>query len=663
MDGNTFDHPTALVVGGSLVGLSAAVFLASQGVPTTLIERHLGSSPHPRAIGYTTRTIELFRGVGIELPASTQNGPPRRARVESLTGQWFEEYPWSPPMPPAAAGDAADHSPVRASALAQDALEPILRDRAGALGADLRLGSELVSFRDDGDGVTATVRRRHDGSEYHIQAEYLVAADGADSGIRNSLGIGRTGCGLLSVQRSILFRAPELEQYLRHGIVQFEIEQPGLDAFLTTYSDGRWVLMLKDDVDRTEEDQRAVIRRATGIDDLAVELITTGRWDLSALVADHFSCGRVFLVGDAAHQLPPNRGGYGANTGIADAHNLAWKIGAVRTGGSEAALLDTYDAERRPVAWLRHQQIFARADYKAYIDTPTSDVEIIDDVAMELGQLYRSVAPADTAGQLPDARRPDEWAGQPGTRAPHVWITPRRSTLDHFRRGWTLVTGSDAWRGAAQSVAGRLGVSIELLCLPAESAQHDAIVKAYGLGPGGACLVRPDGYIAWRVIAAPTDRSAALTDAISRAAALPSRPSKWDDQAAIIDLTARYADAINRGWAGKTIQPESIADIFTPDGVFEHPGATPTIGAVAIAAALPDATASVPFAMHAFLNPVLVVHGDHARGQWLMWVAADDGDDPRAAYLSADIQYNRTPGGWRIQSIVIAPGMRLPAHR
>jgi putative polyketide hydroxylase len=171
------------------------------------------------------------------------------------------------------------------------------------------------------------------------------------------------------------------------------------------------------------------------------------------------------------------------------------------------------------------------------------------------------------------------------------------------------------------------------------------------------------GYIAWRVAVAPADRAAALTAAISTAAVLTSRPSTWDDHAAIADLTARYADAINRGWAGKTIQPESITEIFARDGVFEHPGEAPTIGAAAIAAALPNATASVPFAMHAFLNPVLAVDGDHARGQWLMWVAADDGDDPRAAYLSADIDYTRSPRGWRIQSIVITPGMRLPAHR
>jgi len=657
VDGESIDRTSTLIVGGSLVGLSAAVFLAAQGVPTTLVERHSGSALHPRAIGYTTRTMELFREVGIELPPSSQGGPPRRARVESLAGQWFEEYPWSPPS--SSTADAAAYSPARASAIAQDALEPILRKRAVELGAQLHLGTELLSYNDTGDGVTATLRRRVDGTEYCINADYLIAADGADSGIRTTLGITRTGRGLLSVQRSILFRAPELEHYLRQGIVQFEIEQPGVDAFLTTYSDGRWVLMLKDDVDLSEDQQRSVIRRATGIHDLDIELITTGRWELSALIADQFSCGRIFLVGDAAHQLPPNRGGYGANTGIGDAHNLAWKIAAVHTGRSEPGLLDTYDTERRPVAWLRHEQIFARADYKAYIDTPTGESDVIDDIAMELGQLYRCLAPADDRAQLPDARTPDEWAGQPGTRAPHVWITPERSTLDYFGRDWTLITVSDAWRSAVQSVSGQLGLHVQMLC-PTESTDLlDAITTAYGLGPGGAALVRPDGYVAWRAVTAPTNRTATLATVLTTTAALTPRPSRWDDHAAIVDLTTRYADAINRGWGGKTVSPEAITDIFVPDGVFQHPGAAPTIGATAIATALPDATASVPFAMHVFLNPILSINGDTADGQWLMWVAADDGEDPRAAYLGADLAYTRTPDGWRIQSIVITPGLRI----
>jgi putative polyketide hydroxylase len=574
--GDTSTQGTAvLVVGGSLVGLTAAVFLASHGVPTIMVERHSGSAPHPRAIGYTTRTMELFRSAGIELPPSTQEGPPRRARVESLAGPWFKEYPWSPTGP--TASDPADHSPAHASAVAQDALEPILRDRAIELGAQLRLGTELVSFEDDERGVTAILRRRADGSEYRIDAHYLIAADGADSSIRHRLRIARTGRGLLSVQRSILFRAPELEPHLRHGVVQFEIEQPGLDAFLTTYSDGRWVLMLNDDRDRSDEEQRAAIRRATGIDDLSIDLITTGRWELSALIADHFSSGRVFLVGDAAHQLPPNRGGYGANTGIGDTHNLAWKLAAVHAGRSQAPLLDTYDAERRPVAWLRHDQLFARADYKAYLDATTSGEEIIDDVAMELGQLYRSAALPDVGPELPAARRPDQWAGQPGTRAPHVWIDAHRSILDTFGGHWTLVTDSPAWRSATEGVARDLGLRVDIVCVTPESEAPPSVLTAYGLDAGGASLVRPDGYLAWRAVTAPTSRTAALTAALTAAALPVPRPFTWDDHAAIVDLTARYADAINRGWNGKTVQPDAISQIFTTDGTFEHPG-TPADG-------------------------------------------------------------------------------------
>jgi len=238
----TIEHETTpvLIVGGSLVGLSAALFLAWQGVPVVLVERHTGSAVHPRAIGYTTRTLELFRTVGITLPPSVM-GPPRRARVESLAGTWHEEYPWTEHT-----GDSnIDYSPAQATAIPQDQLEPILRARAAELGADLRLGTELISFSQDDGGVLATLRRV-DGSQYPLRAQYMVSADGAASPVREALGIQRSGQGLLSVQRSILFRAP-LDQYLERGVVQFEITQPDLQAFLTTYADGRWVLMLSDD--------------------------------------------------------------------------------------------------------------------------------------------------------------------------------------------------------------------------------------------------------------------------------------------------------------------------------------------------------------------------------------------------------------------------------
>lgn len=653
---------SVLVVGGSLVGLSAAVFLAWHGVPVVLVERHVGSSTHPRAIGYTTRTLEMFRAVGIELPTSTHSGPPRRARVHSLAGEWQEERPWSPR---ADSVSLDGYSPARATAIAQDSLEPILRDRAVQLGADLRLGTELLSFEHDDDGIVAVLRRRADGHEYRLAADYLVAADGADSPVRERLGIARSGRGLLSVQRSILFRAP-LQDYLRAGVVQFEIDQPDLQAFLTTYSDGRWILMLGDDVDRTEEQQRAAIRRAVGSDDLPIELITSGRWELAARIADHFSCGRVFLVGDAAHQLPPNRGGYGANTGIADAHNLSWKLAAVLADTGRPELLDTYDSERRPVALLRHDQIFARADYKAHIDSSADAAEIIDDAAMELGQLYRSSALPEVSEALPPARRPDEWVGQPGTRAPHFWLDQARqhSVLDEFGRTWVLLADRSDWGSALQRSAESLALPVEFVHIDTGTPAHGDFVEAYGLGPGGAVLIRPDGYIAWRAVTAPASRAAALTSALTVAAmavsAADRRLAELEDRAAIHDLTARYADAVNQGWSGKRIAPESIPDLFTADATFsDHDGAL-TVGAAAIAEALPEATAAVSFAMHTFLNPVLTVDGERASGSWLMWIASILDGEPRAVYLGAELRYRRTQAGWRIASVDIAPGMRLP---
>ncbi|WP_233261673.1 FAD-dependent oxidoreductase [Vitiosangium sp. GDMCC 1.1324] len=514
-----------LVIGGGLVGLSASVFLAWRGVPTVLVERHPGSSPHPRAIGYTPRTMELYRAVGLgpRIPQSPPGFRLRRARVESLAGKWFEEYPWTPEDQHA---PTIDYSPCTGAAVAQDRLEPILREKAVALGADIRLETELIRFEQDVDGVTAWLRERN-GREYVMRAAYLVAADGHRSPIRESLGIGRTGRGHMRTVRSVLFRAP-LEEYLREGITQFQIEQPGLSAFLTTYGDGRWVLIFSDDEERDEDTLRAMVSKAIGRSDLEVELITTGRWELSALIADRFASGRVFLAGDAAHTLPPSRGGYGANTGIEDAHNLAWKLSAVLSGASTPQLLDTYDAERRPIAWLRHQQIFARADYKADAAGTSEGVRIIDDAAMELGQLYRSTAVLDAGDGLPPALRPEQWAGQPGTRAPHAWVSKgneRLSTLDLFQRAWVLLAEDERWFPAVTQAAEQLGLEVESLRIGIDVRPSDpeAFRRAFGLGMGGASLVRPDGYVAWRSIDLPADPLRALTNALGRVSSATRR--------------------------------------------------------------------------------------------------------------------------------------------
>lgn len=508
-----------LIVGGGLAGLSAALFLAWRGVSVVLVEKHAGSSPHPRAIGFTTRTLELFRAVGIsdrlpETPAAYAR--PRRIRVESLAGKWFSETDWNPGQPRGAeraglAHPARELSACRGTAIAQDKLEPILRERAIALGADVRMNTELRCFEQREDGVVATLRQR-DGREYSLRAQYLIAADGHASPVRESLGIPRSGHGFLQVVRSVLFRA-ELDQYLESGISQFQLEQPDLKGMLTTYRDGRWLLMFSDDQERDETTLRAKVNQAIGRSDVAFELITTGRWVLSAWIAERFASGRVFLVGDAAHTLPPARGGYGANTGIEDSFNLAWKLAAVLSGVSAPALLDTYDTERRPIAWLRHGQIFARPDYAAWASEAEKRVPILDDEAMELGQIYRSQAVIGAGDELPPALRPEQWAGQPGTRAPHAWLQQgeeRVSTLDVLQRDWVLITADERWHDAATRVAAQLGVELKFLRAGAD------LLAALGIGDAGASLVRPDGYVAWRSRELPQEAAERLGTALAR---------------------------------------------------------------------------------------------------------------------------------------------------
>nr|WP_219726839.1 FAD-dependent monooxygenase [Janthinobacterium sp. AD80] len=351
-------HTPVLIIGGSLVGLSASLFLAWRGVPHILVEKHHGSAAHPRATGFTEHTLEFFRAAGIaeRIPQVPPGASVRRARVASLAGQHYEELPWTPGQPEERDGKA---SPTTGAAIAQDLLEPILREAARARGADLRTGVELLSVQQDAQRVTAQLRQRDTGACYAVTADYLIAADGAASPTREQLGIGRQGAGPLRVLRSVLFRCAEADTFLERGIRQFDIDQPGFQGFLGTYSDGRWFLMFEEQSDSTEEQLRALVRQALG-KDMAFELITTGRWELAGLIADRFSEGRIFLAGDSAHQLPPTRGGYGANTGIDDAYNLAWKLQRVLRRQARPALLDTYTDERRPIAWLRHQQTFAR---------------------------------------------------------------------------------------------------------------------------------------------------------------------------------------------------------------------------------------------------------------------------------------------------------------
>lgn len=490
-----------LIIGGSLVGLSAALFLSWRGVPVVVVEKHRGSSPHPRATGFTELTLEHFRAVGIDdhLPQVTPGTRLRRVKAESLIGRWHEEILWTPGEE-GSYGEKA--SPCSGSSIAQDKLEPILRRAALKLGADLRLGTELLSFEQTAKGVTAHVRHRDTDERHSILANYMIAADGADSPIRERLGIERRGVGYLRTLRSVLFRCPEADQLLDRGVQQFQIEREEFSAFLTSYGDGRWVLMFSDDRDRSNAELDAAVQLALG-QDMAFERLATGRWEMAGRIAERYSHGRIFLAGDAAHQLPPTRGGFGANTGIDDVYNLAWKLEWVIKGRSKPSLLDTYSQEREPIGWLRHQQTFARPDYAQWLATPQSDEPIFSNEAMELGQRVQSPSIIGSTAKLPPADLPSKWAGQPGVRAPHLWVSKdgcRISTIDLFRQGFVLLSADARWIAAAKAVASTLGVDIEPVHIGSDVLfpEPEMLERHFGIAPDGASLIRPDGVVGWR---------------------------------------------------------------------------------------------------------------------------------------------------------------------
>jgi hypothetical protein len=236
----------------------------------------------------------------------------------------------------------------------------------------------------------------------------------------------------------------------------------------------------------TEERALAFLRTAIGTD-LPMEIVDVANWRAEANWAERLRAGRVFLAGDAAHVVPPN-GGFGGNTGVQDAHNLAWKLAAVIKGEAGAALLDSYEAERLPLSRLTVQQAYTRYATRVVPERGTEGVEPpIPDIEIEIGLVMRSDAilseDDDGALHLP----PGALDGRPGTRAPHVVLGDGRSTLDLFGSQFVVLrpAGEDVDDWAPPGAASHV--------IDAED-----FAEAYSLSADGATLVRPDGVIAWR---------------------------------------------------------------------------------------------------------------------------------------------------------------------
>jgi 2-polyprenyl-6-methoxyphenol hydroxylase-like FAD-dependent oxidoreductase len=529
-----------LIVGGSLVGLTTSVLLSARGVPHLMIERHRGTAIHPRAAAFHQRTMEIYRSIGMQAEVEqaaaeefVQNGSIMSA--ESLCGPELQYFFRS-------VNDGVEHlSPTTRLFITQIGLEPLLRERATRQGAEHRYATELVDFEQDGDEVRSRIRPRDGGPEQLVRSKYLVAADGAHSSLRRRLGIPMHGRGSFAECITIYFRAdvaPMLGDrnlsvvYVNHpellGFLRFSMA--GDSGFLAVFAvdrpDGSRTTDVAGEAGADATRHAAFVRTALGCPpDTRIEIEDVQAWSASADCAERFQDGRVLLVGDAAHVMPPT-GGFGGNTGVADAHNLAWKLAMVLDGTAGPDLISTYDAERRPIAAITVEQAYTR--YALRVDTtlPRDDMApVLDDVAIELGSCYRSAA-IDEAADGPDAPPLDDArtpSGRLGTRAPHI-VVGRGGTAvpvhDVLGPGFVLLAGAAGghWCAAATAVAAALGFPLEAWRVAPDGDLTDpdgAFPAAFGVGPEGAVIVRPDGVIAWRSVGDAADPRAAVEEAMA----------------------------------------------------------------------------------------------------------------------------------------------------
>lgn len=504
-------HVPVLIVGAGVGGLATSALLAQHGVRSLLVEKRREFFLYPKARNLSFRSSEVLRGLGLrdEVRAVAEHVS---AMVVRPTLNSAQEEPALDVEAIFAGLDELSPEPA-AQYCPQSRLEPILRDAARRGGSEVRYGTELSSMELDETGVTAVLRDVESGESRIVRADYLVAADGVHSPIRNRLGITTSGYGALPIYVVfVYFRAPwrRFIPKLRDGDgVQvknddvdgiFLVAQGDLGMFITTYFPGAG----ESAEQFTPQRCREMLTTAIG-EPIDIDIIEVAAWQPYERVADQFECGRAFLVGDSAHTMPPFKAG-GANTAIQSAHNLAWKLAAVLHGTAAPELLATYQAERYPVGRFAARQSLTGpsvALLRAGGDMPQLPPdEECPMFNLLIGYRYRSAAVV--TGDVDGDGLVDELRAQPGTRVPHVWVREGLSTLDLLGPRFTVLSGDERWCAAAASAS-----------LAAHRFYSHEWAAITGLPSEGALLIRPDDFVGWRADEFPADPEGALRQALS----------------------------------------------------------------------------------------------------------------------------------------------------
>jgi 2,4-dichlorophenol 6-monooxygenase len=568
-----------LIVGSGPAGGAAALSLSTLGIPNIMITKYRWTANTPRAHITNQRTMEIFRDLGIESQVLADASPHEiigdTVFCTSIAGEEIGRIrTWG--TAPDREADYRLASPSLTCDIPQTYLEPILVKNAAARGTQARFSTEYLAHAQDADGVSVQARDRLTGSVLTIRAKYLIGADGARSMVAADLGLPMEGQMDIAGSMNITFTA-DISRYVSHRpSVLYWVIQPGsnvggigagLVRMVRPWNE--WLIVWGYDISQPapvvdEAAATQIVRSLLGLPDLDVEITGTSLWGNNELYATHLQSGRVFCAGDAVHRHPPSNG-LGSNTSIQDSYNLAWKLAAVLRGQAGPALLDTYSAERAPVA----RQIVLRANKSSRefvqlfdalgVTGAKDEAEMIAGIeerkantpqgaakraaiarAMELkhyefnahgvefGQFYQSTAiVGDGSARPAPVRDPElyyQYSTVPGSRLPHAWVgssAHKVSTLDLAPADrFTLITGiaGEAWAAAAEKVAHDLGVPLQAVVIGPGREVSDIYFdwgRLREVGEDGALLVRPDKHIGWRSMRLPADPQRALHAALA----------------------------------------------------------------------------------------------------------------------------------------------------
>jgi len=525
-----------LIAGGGPVGLALAAELGWHGIECLLVEQGDGVVTTPKMNEVNTRSMEFCRRWGIAdgvldtpFPA---DWPKDVVFVTTLDGDELGRV-----VRPPRSVRASAHSPETTQTCSQHWFDPILRDfAAGFPSVTLRNFCRLENFIQSADGVTARITDTRSGATETITARYLVGCDGAASLVRGGLGVELDGVDL-GRAINMFFRAPDLLAQCNKlpGTFFILADRGGVWGNLRVIEPhtGLWRLMVNEtgtDTRLDTIDRAAHLRRAVG-HDAAVEWVDLNIWRRRGVVATSYAAGRVFLAGDAVHQVSPT-GALGMNTGLGDAVDLGWKLAATLQGWGGAGLLASYDAERRPVGQravrgatsFHHLQTAFGEGFDGIHGTGEAALAARAAVGemlvaqlgaefrttgLQLGYRYAASLICAADGTAEPADDPETYVpnARPGGRAPHAWLADGRSILDLFGRHFTMLRlGPDAPAATGlDRAAAACGMPWQSVAVPDE-----AIAALYGRR---LVLVRPDGHVAWRGDAVP-EHAAGLIDQV-----------------------------------------------------------------------------------------------------------------------------------------------------